>query len=166
MLDVASVSELLHVLLFGLRFFLRVLLSVMMDKLFQLFYSYFVEFKLLFFFLKNEKLFLFLYSLLHKLSFDGLNLLIPASFRLFPLFLELSDLVIKLLNHLIGNVASRCWLGFFGFFFILFNFLLHLLYLCLLCDINLVILSENSLVLQQFFREVLALLFCLRDLFF
>lgn len=166
MLDVASVSELLHVLLFGLRFLLRVLLSVMMDKLFQLFYSYFVEFKLLFFFLKNEKLFLFLHSLLHKLSFDGLNLLIPASFRLFSLFLKLSDLIIKLLNHLVCNVASGCWLWLFGFFFVLFNFLLHLLYLCLLCDINLVILSENSLILQQFFREVLALLFCLRDLFF
>ena len=138
----------------------------MLDEFFELFDSDLVEFELFLFFLEDEKLLLFFYSLLLELVLNGLYLLIPSAFCLFALFFYLCDLVIDFLDHLTGDYSGALLWGFFGLFFVLFDFSLHLFDLGLFGYVDLVVLPEDSLVLQQFLREVLAFFLCLRELFF
>jgi hypothetical protein len=72
----------------------------MLDEFFELFDSDLVEFELLLFFLEDEQLLLFLYSLLLQFVLNGLYLLIPSTFCLLTLLLYLCDLIIDLLDHL------------------------------------------------------------------
>lgn len=153
MLDVSSVSKLLHIWFFArLRFLLSAVMGMMVDKFLEFFDPNFVQFKFFLFFLQNQQFLLFLYTFLTKFSLNGLNFLIPTLLCFLSLFFQLTDLIIELLNHLVSDWARRRWLWFLGFFFVFFYLLLHLLYLWLLNNICLVIFSKDSFVLQQFFR--------------
>lgn len=152
MLDVSSVSEFLHIwFFFLLRFLLSALMSMMVDKFLEFLDPNFVQFKLFLFFLQNQQFFLFLYSFLGKFSLNRLNFLIPTLLSFLSLFFQLTDLIIKLLNHLVSDRTRWDWLWFFGFFFVFFYLLLHLLYFWLLGNVYLVIFSKGSFVLKEFF---------------
>lgn len=55
---------------------------------------------------------------------------------------------------------------FFGLLLVLFDFCLHFFDFGLLSYVDLVVLSEHSLILQQFLREVFAFLLSFGQLFF
>lgn len=138
----------------------------MLNEFFELFDSDLVEFELFLFFLQDEQLLFLLYSLLLQLVLNGLYLLVPSSFSLLALLLYLCDLIIDLLDHLAGDYGGALLGWFFGLLFVLFDLGLHLFDLSLLRYVDLVVLPEDSLVLQQFLRQMFAFFLCLRELFF
>jgi hypothetical protein len=178
LLDVPLMSELFHIRLLLIvvccRLFLLAYFSLMVaDQFLQLLYSQLVQSQLLLLVFQNQQLLFLLQSLLLKLSFDHMNLVVPCFLRLFSLFLQFCDLFVELTDHLRRDGLLGWFLLYSAFlrfrlllFFGFFDFLLHFLDFGLFGQVKLMILSQITFIFDQSLREDSALFFCLGNIFF
>lgn len=143
------------------------------DQFLQLFYSQLVQSQFLLLVFQNQQFLFLLQSLLLKLSFDHMNLVVPGFLWFFSLLLQLSDLFVKFSDHLRCNGLLQCFLFYSAFLrfwllliFGLFDFLLHFFDFCLFCQVKLMVLSQVTLILYQSFRENSTLFLSLGNILF
>jgi len=132
---------------------------MVLDQFPQLLNPYLIQLQLLLFLFEDQQILFLLDPFLLQLSLDELDLLVPGFLCLFSLFLELGYLAVDFLDHLVCDgliavIGIVCSIGsiliccLFGLFFILLDLQLHLFYFGLLHDVTLMILPQNSLILN------------------